>query len=251
MELMAVAGARELKDGEVVFVGTGLPVVSALLAKLTHAPNLIMVIEVGSVDPEPAHTPLAVSDPRGWYRAVFHGSVRDVLGALLHRGLVDVGFIGGAQVDKFGNVNSTIIGDPRNPKVRLPGSGGACDIAALAKRTIISCRHELRRFPEKVDYITSPGYLDGVGARARAGLSGASGPAKVITDLCIMGFNTYYEMEIISLHPDVDLEEVERNTGFDIAISSPREIQRTPPPREDELKILRERIDPERVYIGE
>jgi glutaconate CoA-transferase subunit B len=245
MELMAVAGARNLKDGEIVFVGTGLPIVAALLAKVTHAPNLTIVVETGSIDPKPIHTPLAVSDAKCWYKAVKHTGIRDVLGSLLQRGMVDVGFIGGAQIDRYGNVNSTVIGDYKKPSVRLPGSGGACDIAALAKRTIIICVHEKRRFPEKVDYITSPGYFNGSNMRKKIGLYG--GPVKVITDLCTFVFDKNQTLVVDTIHPGVTADDIINNTGF--AVSFKADVKTTPPPTDKELKILREKIDPQRVYL--
>ncbi len=247
-ELMAAAGARELGDGEIVFVGTGMPLVSSFLAKYTHAPDLQMVVESGPIDPQPIDIPLTIADPRCFYRAVFHGGVRDVLGALLQRGKVDVGFLGGAQIDRYGNINSSYIGSREKPKVRLPGSGGACDIACLSKRTIITCVHEKRRFPERVDYTTSPGYLGGRTEREKLGLQG--GPSAMITDLCVMDFNDEGLMRLRSLHPGVALETVLERMAFEPVLpADPTTIPRTEPPTTKQLRLLREKIDPNGIYL--
>lgn len=247
LEMMAVAGARELRDGEVAFVGTGLPMLSAMLAQYTHAPGLVCLYESGYVGCHNIHTARLVGDIRLMYGLDMAASMVDVLG-FLQSGRVDVGFIGGAQVDMYGNVNSTVIGRYEAPRTRLPGSGGANDIGSLAKRTIIICNHELRRFPERVDYITTPGFLDGGDARAVAGLRGA-GPCRVITDLAIMGFDdTTKRMRLISLHPGSTVHAVQKNTGFDLLI--PSEVAVTPEPTDDELRILREKVDPLGFYLG-
>ena len=167
---MVVEASRYIADGDIVMVGTGLPMVASLLALKNHAPNMCFIVETGTIAPEVIPTPVSVSDARVMYRAVSHGSLLDALGGVLQRGLADVGFIGGAQIDQFANVNSTLIGDVKKPKVRLPGSGGANDIASHAKKVVIIARHERRRFPEHCDYITSPGYIDGPEGRKRAGL---------------------------------------------------------------------------------
>jgi len=167
-ELMIIEAARHIRNGDVVMVGTGLPMVATTLAMKTHAPELIAVIESGPIDPVIMQTPISGSAPRAMHEAARLGSLREVLGCVLQRGLVDLGFIGGAQIDQFGNINSTVIGDYRSPKVRLPGSGGANDIACHARRLLIIVSHEKRRFPLQCDYVTSPGYLNGPGARQRA-----------------------------------------------------------------------------------
>lgn len=246
-ELMAVEGSRYLRDHEIVFVGTGLPIVATFLAKYTHAPNLKMVVETGPFDPEPAHTPLSVSDGRLMYRAVKFGGNLDVLGALLQRGMIDTGFLGGAQIDMYGNINSTVIGDYRKPKIRLPGSGGACDISILSKRVLIITRHEKRRFPEKCDYITSPGYLEGYDSREKAGIK-YGGPEVIVTDLCVMGFDEKTrKMKLLKLHPGVTVDDVLDNMGFEPII--PDDIKITEEPDEKQLRLLREQIDPEKIYI--
>lgn len=246
-ELMIVEGARNLKNGQVVFVGTGLPVASSVLAQRTHAPELIVIAETGPVAPSVLPNVMAVSDPRIWHRAVRIGSLMDVLGGILQRGLCDVGFLGGAQIDRYGNLNSTCIGDWHRPKVRLVGSGGASDIASCARRTLVITRHEKRRFVPRCDYITSPGFLDGPGARERAGLPGG-GPDRIITDLGVMGFHPETkEMMVLSLHPGVAFEDVQEETAFPLLKAD--SIEETDPPGDDVLKILRNDVDPGGTYL--
>lgn len=245
-ELMVVEGSRYINDGEVVFVGTGLPIVATMLAQRTHAPNLVFVVETGPIAPIVEPIPLSVSDPKIFNKAVKLGSLRDVLGCILQRGLCDVGFIGGAQIDQYGNVNSTVIGDYLRPKVRLPGSGGANDIASHAKRVLIMTVHEKRRFPPKCDYITSPGYIDGPEAREAAGLRGG-GPDKVITDLCVMDFEpSSKRMRVIKLMPGVSIEQVKENTGFEPLVAEKLTV--VEPPSEEQIRLLREEIDPKNIY---
>lgn len=245
-ELMVVEASRHIHDGEVVFVGTGLPIVATMLAQRTHAPNLTFVVETGPIAPWVKPIPLSVSDPKIFNQAVKLGSLREVLGCILQRGLCDVGFIGGAQVDQYGNVNSTAIGDYLKPKVRLPGSGGANDIASHAKRVLIMTVHERRRFPPCCDYVTSPGYIEGPGARERAGLRGG-GPERVITDLCVMDFEpSSKRMRVIKLMPGVTLEEVKQNMGFEPLVAE--RLETVEPPTEEQIKLLREEIDPTNAY---
>lgn len=170
-ELMAVAAAREIADGEVVFAGTGLPMLGAMLAQRTHAPGCCIVFEAGTMASQLAHLPMSVGDPRVVRGAAMVAGLSEVFSYVLQAGRVDVGFLSGAQIDRFGNINSTSIGaDPCHPQVRFPGSGGSCDIACLARRTVIIAIHERRRFPERIDYITSPGWLTGADSRRKAGL---------------------------------------------------------------------------------
>ncbi|HID96565.1 MAG TPA: CoA-transferase subunit beta [Candidatus Latescibacteria bacterium] len=247
LEIMAVAGARQLKDGEVAFVGTGLPMLSAQLALHIHAPNLVIMYESGYVGCRNKEIARLIGDIRLMYNLAMVATMKDVLG-FLQTGKVDVGFLGGAQIDQYGNINATVIGDYKDPKVRLPGSGGANDIASSANRTIITCNHEARRFPARVDYITSPGYLDGKpGQRAKVGLRG-KGPDKVITDLAIMGFDeSTKKMRLESIHPGVSLEEIKEKTGFELIV--PEEVPETEPPTPEELRILREEVDPLGFYL--
>jgi glutaconate CoA-transferase subunit B len=246
-ELMVINAARELKDGEIVFVGIGLPNLAANLAKRLHAPKLRMIYESGVIGANPTRMPLSIADPCLVTGAQSVCSMFDVFTLYLQAGKIDVGFLEGAQIDKFGNINSTVIGDYRAPKVRLPGSGGACDIASLAKRILIITRHEKRRFPERVDFITSPGFLSGRWEREKLGLEGG-GPDKVITDLGIMEFDKETgEMILTHIHPGVTVEEVKQNTGWDIKVS--KDLKVTREPSERELKLLRE-LDPKRIYLG-
>ncbi|MBC7250743.1 MAG: 3-oxoacid CoA-transferase [Anaerolineae bacterium] len=246
-ELMAVAGARELKDGEVVAVGLGLPVVATFLAKRTHAPNITILFELGVVDPEPIHTGVGLADPRVWYRAKILSSFVDMLGMVLHRGLVDVGFLGGLETDAYGNLNTTLIGDPKGKFRHFVGSGGANDIASSARRTIIIIRHEARKLNEAVSFVTSPGYLRGPGEREAAGLRG--GPSRVITDKAVFGFDPESKrMRLESIHPGTTLEDVLANLSFQPIV--PEAVPTTEPPTAEQVRLIREEIDPERIYAG-
>lgn len=246
-ELMTVAAAREIKDGDIVFAGTGLPMLGVMLAQQTYAPNCIIIFEAGTVDSQLAHLPMSVGDPRNMRLAATAAGLNEVFSYMLQAGRVDVGFLSGAQVDRFGNINSTSIGlDPRHPQVRFSGSGGACDIACLAQRTIIIARHEKRRFPEKVDYITSPGWLDGGDSRQKSGLV-RGGPAVVVTTKGVMRFRPDSKaMYLASFHPGLTPQAVADDTGFPIDIG---EATETPVPTAEELRILRQVVDPEKVFL--
>jgi len=246
-ELMAVAGARELKDGEIVAVGLGLPVVASFLAKRTHAPHLTMLFELGVVDPEPVDQGVGLADPRVWYRAKILSSFVDMLGTVLHGGLVDVGFLGGLETDAYGNLNTTLLGDPRGKFRHFVGSGGANDIASCARRTIIIIRHEARKLNEAVSFVTSPGYLRGGEDRAAAGLRG--GPSRVITDKAIFGFDPESRrMRIESIHPGTSLDDVLANLSFQPVV--PAELPITQPPTAEQVWLIRHEIDPEGMYGG-
>jgi acyl CoA:acetate/3-ketoacid CoA transferase beta subunit len=246
-ELMAVAGARQLKDGEVVAVGLGLPVVATFLAKRTHAPNITMLFELGVIDPEPIHTGVGLADPRVWYRAKILSSFVDMLGTVLHRGMVDVGFLGGLETDAYGNLNTTLLGDPHGKFRHFVGSGGANDIASCSRRTVIIIRHEQRKLKEAVSFITSPGYLRGGDDRVTAGLRG--GPATVITDKAVFGFDPMSKrMRVESIHPGTDLKDVVANLGFSPIV--PDTVSTTPPPTPEQVRLIREEIDPTGVYSG-
>ncbi len=246
-ELMAVTAAREIKDGEVVFAGTGLPMLGAMLAQRTHAPNACIVFEAGTVGSQLAHLPMSVGDPRAMRGAATAAGLAEIFTYVLQAGRVDVGFLSGAQIDRYGNINSTSIGaDPRHPKVRFPGSGGSCDIACLAKRTVIIALHEKRRFPETVDYITSPGWLTGGDSRREAGLV-RGGPSVIVTTKGVMRFRPDTKTTYLaSYHPGLTAQAVADETGFPLDIS---EAGETPMPTADELRILRETVDPERVFL--
>lgn len=245
--LMVTAAAREIADGEVIFVGMRLPMLGFFLAKSTHAPNAVGVYELGivrdTVAPEPI---LTMGDLPNLCRAQWLANTADLMG-LLQQGLVDASFIGGAQVDRFGNLNTTYIGDIENPGTRLPGSGGACDLASLGKRHIIIMAHERHRFVPRVDYITSPGYGDGAGWRRQVGLP-RGGPSAVITTRGILRFDPdTCEMMLASLHPGVTVDEVLANTGWPLRVAG--ELSRTPAPEEAELAMLR-RFDPKGYWTG-
>jgi len=246
-ELMTVSAAREIRDGEVVFAGTGLPMLGVMLAQRTHAPGCIIIFEAGTVASRLAHLPMSVGDPRVMRGAATAAGLLEVFTFVLQAGRVDVGFLSGAQVDRFGNINSTSIGtDPRRPEVRFSGSGGACDIACLAKRTIIIAKHEDRRFPEKVDYVTSPGWLAGGKSREDSGLV-RGGPSVVVTTMGVMRFRPETrEIYLGSYHPGLTAQAVAKATGFPLDIEGAVE---TPRPTAEELRILREDVDPERVFL--
>lgn len=238
-ELMIIAAAREIKDGEIIIAGTGLPMVATTLAKLHHAPNCIYVVETGIGDLRPRHSALSVADPRltGAAGPAFDRDILESLGFLVQKGLADIGFLGGAQIDKYGNLNATMLGDYKQTKKRFPGSGGANMIASCAKRIMVIMKQEKRRFVERVDYITSPGYINGGNARQEHGLTGG-GPHRVITDLGIMGFDPESKMmQVISLHPGVGRERISEATDFELLF--PDDIPSTPAPSAEELKILR------------
>jgi glutaconate CoA-transferase subunit B len=246
-ELMAVAAAREIRDREVVFAGTGLPMLGVMLAQRTHAPGCVIIFEAGTADSHLAHLPMSVGDPRVMLGAASAAGLMEVFTYVLQAGRVDVGFLSGAQVDRFGNINSTSIGpNPRRPSVRFSGSGGACDIACLARRTIIIAKHEKRRFPERVDYITSPGWLEGGSSRQRSGLPWG-GPSAVVTSMGVMRFrDDSREIYLASYHPGLKPKAVAEATGFALDI---RKAEETVPPNEEELRILREEVDPERIFL--
>ena len=247
-ELMVIEASRYIGDGDNVLVGTGLPMVAGLFALKTHAPNMCYIVETGPIAPEVIPTPISVSDPRVMYRAVQHGSLIDALGGVLQRGLVDVAFLGGAQIDRFANVNSTVIGDYDDPKVRLPGSGGANDLASHSGKILIIAPHEKRRFPQRCDYITSPGYIDGPEGRKRAGLPVAYPEIFVITDLAVMSIDREQGvLGVTKLMPGVSMEQVRENTGFEPL--EPPEIGSVDPPTQSELRVLREEVDPEGAYV--
>src|SRR5205823_33522 len=249
MELMICCAARELEDGKTVAVGTGLPCAAAMLAQRTHAPNLVVMFEAGGVAPLLPTMPVSVGDSTTFHKAVMATSMADVM-QFCQRGMVDYTFLSGAQIDPFGNLNSTMIGgDYHKPKVRLPGSGGANDLASFCWRTMIVMKHDAKKFVPKLDFLTTPGYLTGPGAREEAGLPPGTGPYRVITDLAILGYHEETKrMTVHSLHPGVTLEQVRDNTGFELGVREP--LETTAPPTDLELLILRDEVDPHRYIIG-
>jgi glutaconate CoA-transferase, subunit B len=246
-ELLAILSARQLSDGQVVFAGVGIPLLAATLAQRLRCPRLTILFEGGVIGAfvEPGKLPPSTNDQRCTRRANMVLGSADVL-LLLQRGYIDVGFMGGAQIDQYGNLNSSFIGDPANPKIRLPGTGGGNDIASLAQM-IVAMKHEKRRFVEHVDFITSPGYLRGRGAREANGLL-AGGMFRVVTDLAVFGFDDEERrMQVVSLNPGVSREQVQDKTGFPLEFAA--DLGMTEPPTEQELQMLRE-LDPERLYTA-
>jgi glutaconate CoA-transferase, subunit B len=246
-ELLAVISARLLCDGQVVFAGVGIPLLAATLAQRVHAPGLTILFEGGVIGAfiEPGKLPPSTNEQRCTRRAnMVLGSTEVLL--LLQRGYVDVGFIGGAQIDQYGNLNSSFIGDPQHPTSRLPGTGGGNDIASLTQM-IVAMRHEKRRFVNRVDFVTSPGFLAGGDSRRVAGLT-AGGMFRVVTDLGVLGFDERSKrMKLLALHPGVAVDRVQDNTGFELLIDADLPI--TDPPTENELTVLRH-LDPERLYTA-
>jgi glutaconate CoA-transferase subunit B len=245
-ELMTVVAAREIKDKEIVFAGTGLPMLGTMLVQHTHAPNCVIVFQAGVVDCKLAHLPMSVGDPRTMRLASTSTGLFDVFTTVLQKGWIDVGFLSGAQIDKFGNINATSIGDYYHPTVRFTGSGGSGDIACLSKRTVIIARHEKRRLPERVDYITSPGWIDGPDGREKAGLRWG-GPCAIVTTMGVLRFDDETkEAYLASHHPGITPQSIQEETGFALDISKAVETKK---PTEEEIHILRNVVDPERIFL--
>ena len=245
-EMMIINAARLLRDGDVVFVGVGQPNLACNLAKRTHAPNLVMIYEAGVIGAEPARLPLSIGDPTLVSGALSVVSMYDIFANYLQRGNVDVGFMGGAQIDRFGNINATVIGDYAQPKVRLPGSGGSQEIAAWANRCYIMTPHQKRRFPEKVDFLTSAGFLNGRKEREAAGVRGG-GMLAVVTDIGMLEPDENGEMVLTALHPGKTVEQAKDNTGWDLKVAS--QLRATDLVTEKELQILRNDLDPNGIYL--
>src|SRR5438874_4166134 len=246
-EIMAAAGARELHDGEVVVVGLGLPQVACVLAKRTHAPGLSALLEIGVMNMSPIHTAAGLADCRIWYRATCWSGFLDIMGMNVHRGVVDVGFLGALEVDRYGNLNTTLLKDDSGKVRYFNGSAGGNDTASLAKRVVVIMRHEKRKLRQAVAHLTSPGFVGGRG-RQEMGLRG-DGPHRLITDSAVIGFDRdTHSATLLSLHPVVRLEEVLENTGFPLLI--PKEVPATPLPTAEEVRLLQEEIDPKGIYLG-
>jgi glutaconate CoA-transferase subunit B len=246
LELMAVCGSRQIRNGDVVFIGTGLPLIAAMLAKKTHAPRAKIVYEAGFIDSNAKDIALSIADSRLGYQAAAAIGLIETLGLMLQGGHVDVGFVGAAQIDEYGNINTTYIGSFEKPTVRLPGSGGGNDIISSAKRIVVIMTHEKRKMVKKLDYLTSPGFLDGPGAREKAGLLGG-GPSLVVTNLCQMDFDPETKrVRLATIHPGVSKQQVVENSGFDLIV--PEIVPTTELPSQEELRLLR-LIDPNGIYI--
>jgi glutaconate CoA-transferase subunit B len=248
-ELLAVMGARQLRDDTTVFAGVGVPLLAAALAQQRHAPNLTMVIEGGIIGPRirPGRLPISTNEMRAAHRASMLPGITDTF-LFAQRGFLDYGFMGGAQIDQYGNVNTSVIGrEYARPNVRLPGTGGANDIASLCREVIILTAHEKRRFIERVDFVTSPAWLRGHDTRGQAGLL-FGGVSRVVTTLGVLGFDPESRrMRVEALHPGVSLEAIRANTGFELLAA--KEITTTEPPTDDEIAMLRA-LDPDRRFLG-
>ena len=246
-ELLICTASRLMLDNTTAFIGTGIPMLAASLAQRMHAPNLVTIFEFGGTGALLDELPIAVGGQSTFQRAIAATGICDVM-ETAQRGFIEYGFLGGAQIDPFGNLNSTVIGEYRHPKVRLPGSGGGNDVGSHCWQTIAIMRHDTRRFVEEVDFITTPGYLSGPGTREAAGLPPDTGPFRVVSNLAVLGFHPQSKrMMLLATQPGVSVEDVIANTGFDLVIAE--EVESNPPPTEDELQILRGEIDQDGLYI--
>jgi len=245
--MMAVVAARELQDGEVVFVGIGLPNLACNLARATHAPHLVLIYESGAVGAVPERLPVSIGDPALVTGSLMVCGMADVFQCILQNGRIEVGFLGGAQVDRYGNINTTVIGPYARPKVRLPGSGGAAEIAIHARRTLIVAKLGPRAFPEQVDFVTSPGLRPQGRPRRELRMPGA-GPVKVITDKGILEADEATgEMVLAALYPGVSVPDVQAGIGW--ALRCRPGLAAVPPPTAHELRLLRDVLDPKRLFL--
>lgn len=249
IELMAIIASRHLEDGKLIFAGTGIPMLAAALAQKLNAPNLILIYEAGGISPKASMLPLSVADSRTTYKAICCANMPEAM-EMLQKGLVTYSFLGGAQIDKYGNLNSTMIGDDYyNPKTRLPGSGGANELGSLAWKTNIIMNHSRRRFVEKLDYMTTPGYLDGPGGRERAGLPPGTGPHLVFSELGVFDFDEESKrMRLKAVLPGITKQKIIDETGFELLI--PEKVVTEIEPTEKELRIIREEVDPWRIVLS-
>lgn len=246
-ELMVYAAASVIENEKCVFVGTGLPMVATMFAQRTCAPEILMIFEAGGIGPRIPALPISAGDGRTFHQAVGASSMLDVM-AITQAGYADYSFLGAAQVDRYGNINTTVIGPYEKPVVRLPGSGGANDLGSMCHQTIIIMRQDKMKFVEKLDFLTTPGYLSGPGAREKAGLPYGSGPYRVITQLAVYGFDEETKvMKLISLHPGVTVEDIQNNSSFEILVPE-TEIPITQAPEAAELELLRN-LDPLKISL--
>jgi glutaconate CoA-transferase subunit B len=248
-EMMTVAAAREIQDGDIVFCGTGISMLAAMAAKHISAPNSVIFFETGAVDSRLEEVPMAVADPRVMLGAAVNGSLADAFAFMQNRftGSRVVGILGAAQVDPYGNLNSTVIGEYEQPRVRFAGSGGACDVGSFVHRTIIFMQQQKRKFVPRLDYLTCPGWLDGPQGRQKAGLS-AGGPSAVVTNMAIMRFDKHTRrMYLSGCYPGITPQAVLDNMGFEVDISRATTV---PAPTSEELSILRDHCDPQRLILG-
>jgi glutaconate CoA-transferase subunit B len=246
-ELLVTVASSLLEDNRSAILGTGLPLLAGLLAQKTHAPNLLLIFEAGGIGAQVPSLPVSVGDSRTFYRANQATSMHDVM-SVGQAGYVDYGFLGAAQIDAYGNLNTTVLGPHHLPTVRLPGSGGAADIGSFAWKTIIIMQQDERRFVRKLDFLTTPGYLDGPGARERAGLPLGTGPYRVITQLGLYDFcPETCRMRLIAVHPGVTVSEALRAASFELKVAG--EVGRTEPPTPEQVNIMR-RLDPAGLIVG-
>lgn len=247
-EQMVCAAAHELQNGEVVFVGIGLPNLACNLARATHAPNLVLIYESGAVGAVPERLPVSIGDPSLVTDSLCVASMADVFQSYLQGGRIQVGFLGGAQIDRYGNINSTVIGSYDKPKVRLPGSGGACEIAIHADRVIVIAPLSARSFPAQVDFITSPGQRNKYGTRQALGLPGG-GPLRIVTDVGVLEpSRDDGELELVGVYTGVDAESVKGKVGWPLRVRAP--VATLPAPSANELRLLREVLDPGHLYLA-
>lgn len=245
-ERLACIAARLMKGKTTVFIGTGIPMLAAALARRLYAPELLPVFEFGGIGSTLDKLPLGVGESRTFDRAFAALGLCDVMEAA-QRGMVECGFLGGAQISPWGDLNTTVLGPQDRPKVRLPGSGGGNDVASLCWSTIVLMKHEKKRFCEKIDFVTSPGWLGGKDGRKKAGLPAGTGPAAVVTDLCVFDFETPdRRMRLASLNSGVSLEQVVDATGFRFTVKKP--LGANPDPTSEELTLLRDVIDPAGIF---
>ena len=245
-ERMAYRAALELHDGDVTFVGIGLPNLACNLARATHAPELFMIYESGAVGAVPERLPVSIGDPALVTDSLAVVSQADIFQCFLQRGLIEVGFLGGAQIDKYGNLNTTVVGDYANPKVRLPGSGGACEIAVHARRLLIIMRMGKRAFVEACDFVTSPGHFVDGRSRQDLGMPGG-GPTRLITDLCVMDYAADGEAIVTELQPGVTREQVQAACAWNLRFAE--SVREAPTPSAEVVRLLREKLDPQRLYL--
>jgi glutaconate CoA-transferase subunit B len=245
-EMMAISAGRFIKDGDIVFAGTGVSILAATAAKRIYAPKAVVFFETGGVDPSLEEIPMAVSDSRVMSGTCLNSGLIDAFSIVGHRKFHTVAFLGAAQIDKYGNLNTTVIGDYHRPKTRFSGSGGACDVSSFASGVITFMQHEKRRFVDKLDYLTSVGWYKGGDSRKRLGLQ-RGGAFAVVTNLCVMKFDEETkEMYLAEYYPGITIDRIIENTGFTIDIS--RAVEALPPSAE-ELRILREEVDPQKLIL--
>jgi glutaconate CoA-transferase subunit B len=246
-EMLICSAARLMPDNTIALIGTGIPMLAAALAQKMHAPNLVTIFEFGGIGAMIDKLPTSVGGQRSFHRAVYAAGLSEVF-ETAQRGFLEYGFIGGAQINAYGDLNSTVIGEFFHPKVRLPGSGGANDAGSLCWRTIAIMNHDRRRFIEKVDFVTTPGYLGGPGKRESAGLPPGTGPYRVVSNLGILGYHPESKrMMLLATQPGISVAHVIENTGFELLLADT--VEENPPPTQDELHILREEVDKDRLYI--